>query len=147
MDTSQATARPNAYSLSILLAAHGRASQLRPAAALWGRLRAAGWVDGVALNSWIGACANNGQLRLALQAFQVRLIHELRVNVRVNVRVQVSMKGVTRRSSNWACANNGQLRLALQAFQVRMWGGIWFGLNEGILSVGEQAEASGRPIM
>lgn len=72
MDSSPSAASPNAYSLSILLAAHGRAAQLRPAAVLWGRLRAGGWVDGVALNSWIGACANNGQLRLALQAFQVR---------------------------------------------------------------------------
>lgn len=71
MDSSSAAESPNAYSLSIMLAAHGRAKQLRPAAAMWGRLQAAGWVDSVALNSWIGACANNGQLRLALQAFQV----------------------------------------------------------------------------
>jgi pentatricopeptide repeat protein len=71
MESSPSSDKPNAYSLSILLAAHGRAGQLRQAAALWARLRAGGWVDGVALNSWIGACANNGQLRLALQAFQV----------------------------------------------------------------------------
>jgi len=70
MEDSPATARPNAFSLAILLSGYGRARDLRSAGVMWRRLQASGWVDVVSLNSWMRACATNGQLRLALQAFQ-----------------------------------------------------------------------------
>lgn len=61
---------PNAYSLCIMMRAHGARGRIRQAHELWTRLCELRWVDTVGLNTYLSACMANGEQRRALQAFQ-----------------------------------------------------------------------------
>mmetsp|Transcript_21336 Transcript_21336/g.43154 ORF Transcript_21336/g.43154 Transcript_21336/m.43154 type:complete len:794 (-) Transcript_21336:377-2758(-) len=69
MDRGQAEP-PNGYSLCIMMRAYGARSDLARAEAVWRRLEGQGWVDNVALNTWLQVCLAAGSPKLALQAFQ-----------------------------------------------------------------------------
>ena len=62
---------PNAYSLCIMMRAHGGRRALAPAQAMWQRLCERQWVDTVALNTWLQVCMACGEQRRAMQAFQL----------------------------------------------------------------------------
>jgi len=61
---------PNAYTLCIMMRAHGGRVDMRRAEDLWQRLETQGWIDTVGLNTWLQVCLSAGSPARALQAFQ-----------------------------------------------------------------------------
>ena len=61
---------PNAYTLCIMMRAHGGRVDMRRAEDLWQRLETQGWIDTVGLNTWLQVCLSAGAPARALQAFQ-----------------------------------------------------------------------------
>ena len=66
-----AASEPNAFTLCIMMKAHGDRKQLRKASNIWQRIIQRQWADTVGLNTWLRVCMANGEREAALQAFQM----------------------------------------------------------------------------